>query len=65
MKANVVALIKEDGERYVMTYDDKSENAALIMLDRWAMDESLSFTWLDAALLSRRMRQLRSGREAV
>jgi hypothetical protein len=55
---NVLALVK-DSERYVFLYDDESPEALLQQLGRFAADESLSFTWYDAAILSQRVRRLR------
>lgn len=59
---NVLALVKES-ERYVFLYDDDSPEELLRTLGRFASDEELSFTWYDAALMSQRVRRLRSGEE--
>lgn len=56
---NVLALIKGE-ERYVFLYDDASANQILQTLGRYAADPELSFSWYDAAMLSQRVRQLRS-----
>lgn len=55
---NVIALVK-DGERYVFLYDDDSGDALLRQFGRYASDETLSFSWYDAAVLSQRVRRLR------
>ena len=60
---NVIALVK-DGERYVFLYDDASPDALLRQFGRYAADESLSFTWYDAAVLSQRVRRQREERPA-
>lgn len=54
---NVLALVK-DSERYVFLYDDDSPSALLQTLGRYAADESLNFTWYDAAVLSQKVRRL-------
>jgi hypothetical protein len=63
---NVMALVKDD-ERYVFLYDGVSADALLRQFGRFASDESLSFTWYDAAVLSQRVRRLNeeSGRTAA
>lgn len=61
---NVLALVK-GGERYVFLYDDDQTADVLRALGRHASDPELSFTWHDAALLSKKVRaeaQARSGR---
>ncbi|HEX6984038.1 MAG TPA: hypothetical protein VF170_01620 [Planctomycetaceae bacterium] len=55
---NVIALVK-DGERYVFLYDESSADALLRQFGRYASDESLSFSWYDAAVLSQRVRRMR------
>lgn len=56
-RTNVIALVK-NGERYVFLYDGVSVDALLRQFGRFAADESLSFTWYDAAVLSQRLRGL-------
>jgi len=53
---NVLALVK-GRERYVFLYDDTQRAEALRMLGRYASRPDLSFTWYDAAVLSRKVRQ--------
>jgi len=55
---NVLALVK-DSERYVFLYDDEGCDSLLRTLGRYAADSDLSFTWYDAAVLSRKVRRLR------
>ena len=61
---NVIALVK-DGERYVFLYDDQSADALLRQFGRDAYDESLSFSWYDAAVLSQRVRRMRAESESA
>ena len=53
---NVVALIK-DGEKYVFAYDDASRKALLGVFGNFAENPELSFSWHDAAVLSRKVRE--------
>lgn len=57
---NVVALQKDNGERYVFIYDcePESRNELLRALSLQAADKELSLTWGDAALLSQKARQI-------
>lgn len=52
---NVLALVKGN-ERYLYLYDDSQQADALRALGRHASNSELSFTWYDAAVLSRRIR---------
>lgn len=54
---NVLALVK-DGERFVFLYDDESSATLLQTFGRFAADSELSFSWYDAAILSRKVRRL-------
>lgn len=56
---NVVALAK-DGEKYVFVYDDASRKALLGAFGRLAQNPDLNFSWNDAAVLSRKIRQSES-----
>ena len=58
-RTNVIALVK-DGERYVFLYDGVSTDALLRQFGRFAADESLSFSWYDAAVMSQRIRQFQT-----
>ena len=53
---NVLALARDD-ERYVWLYRDCDRAAVLRSLGRFAANPELSFTWYDAAKLSRKIRQ--------
>lgn len=52
---NVLALVKGE-ERYLFLYTDSQQAEALRALGRHASNPELSFTWYDAAVLSRRIR---------
>lgn len=52
---NVLALVKGK-ERYLFLYSDAQQAEALRALGRHASNPELSFTWYDAAVLSRRIR---------
>lgn len=52
---NVLALVKGK-ERYLFLYDDTQQPEALRALGRAASNPDLSFTWYDAAVLSKRIR---------
>jgi hypothetical protein len=52
---NVLALVK-GSERYVLLYDDTQHAEALRTLARYAANPELSFSWYDAAVLGKRIR---------
>jgi hypothetical protein len=52
---NIQALVKGD-EKYILVFDDASVAEAMRQLGRWACEPLLSFTWHDAAVLSKRIR---------
>lgn len=52
---NVLALVKGK-ERYILLYDDSQQAQALRALGRNASNPELSFTWYDAAVLSKKIR---------
>ncbi|MEY2724719.1 MAG: hypothetical protein RLZZ458_586 [Planctomycetota bacterium] len=56
---NVLALVR-DGQRYVFLFDDASVDALRAKLAEFAEDPELDFTWLDAATLSRRVREMQN-----
>lgn len=60
---NVLAMMKGE-ERYVFLYDDKNRVETLRTLGRYAADPQLSFTWYDAAVMSKKIRELASEIEA-
>lgn len=51
-----LALIKGN-EKYVFLYDDATRGEVLRTLGRFASDPGLSFTWYDAAELSKTVRK--------
>jgi hypothetical protein len=53
---NVIALVKGN-ERYIFMFDDANRVPILRQLGNFAADETLSFTWLDAAHLAAKLRQ--------
>lgn len=53
---NVLALVKGN-ERYVFLYDDSQQAEVLRALGRSASNPELSFSWYDAAVLSKKVRQ--------
>jgi len=54
---NVMALVKDNGERYFFMYSDANKQNMLQALGRCASDVELSFSWHDAAVLSQKMRE--------
>ncbi|MEY3458610.1 MAG: hypothetical protein RL215_1767 [Planctomycetota bacterium] len=61
---NVLAMVR-DGQRYVFLYDDLSIDALRRQFAEFAEDPELDFTWLDAATLSRRVRQMQDESEEL
>jgi hypothetical protein len=57
---NLLALAKDDGERYIFLFDDASTEELQHALGRFASDPELSFNWYDAAVLSKDCRELMS-----
>lgn len=53
---NIITLIKE-GEKYVFAYDDGSRKALLGVFGSFAKNPQLNFSWHDAAVLSRKVRE--------
>ena len=52
---NVLALVKGE-ERFIFLFDDKNRDETLRQLARFAANPELDFTWYDAAMLSRKIR---------
>lgn len=52
---NVLALVKGN-ERFIFLFDDKNRDETLRQLARFAADPELDFSWYDAAMLSRKIR---------
>ncbi|MFO7906587.1 MAG: hypothetical protein R6U98_28280 [Pirellulaceae bacterium] len=53
---NVIAMVK-DGEKYVFTYDDDRRKPLLSVFGRFAKNPELNFSWHNAAVLSRKVRE--------
>jgi len=54
---NVLAMIKGE-EQYVFLYNDANRIELLRTLGRYAADPQLSFTWYDAAVMSKKVREI-------
>lgn len=55
-EVNVLALVKGQ-QRYLFLFDDENRTEALRTLGRFAADPELDFSWYDAAVLSRKIRE--------
>ncbi|XZE55135.1 hypothetical protein SH139x_001131 [Planctomycetaceae bacterium SH139] len=55
-EVNVLALVKGE-QRYLFLFDDENRTETLRTLGRFAADPDLDFTWYDAAVLSRKIRE--------
>jgi len=53
---SAIALVKGD-ERYVFLYEDDRHAEVLRVMGRFASDPELSFTWYDAAVLAKKVRE--------
>lgn len=54
---NVLAMIKGE-EQYIFLYNDDNRVEMLRTLGRFAADPQLSFSWYDAAVLSKKVREI-------
>lgn len=54
---NVLALVKGE-ERYIFLYDDQHRVETLRTLGRFAANPQLSFNWSDAAVMSKKIREI-------
>ena len=52
---NVLALVKGE-ERFIFLFDDENRDDTLRQLARFAANPELDFSWYDAAMLSRKIR---------
>lgn len=52
---NVLALVKGE-ERFIFLFDDANRDETLRQLARFAADPEINFSWYDAAMLSRKIR---------
>jgi len=57
--AYVVQLIK-GGQLFAVVFDDSSRNSAIRQLGTWAADPTTSFSWYDAAVLSKQVRSIKT-----
>lgn len=57
MDINVLAIVKGT-ERYIFLFTDEKRAECLRVLDRYASDPELSFTWYDVAVLSQKIRKI-------
>lgn len=55
-EVNVLALTK-GSERYVFLFNERNREELFRQFAKHACDQELSFTWYDAAVLSRKVRQ--------
>jgi hypothetical protein len=53
---NVMVLIKGN-ERFIWLYPDDKAADALRSLGRFAANDELNFSWMDAAMMSQKIRQ--------
>ena len=54
-EVNVLALVKGE-ERFIFLFDDQNRDETLRQLARFAANPELDFSWYDAAMLSRKIR---------
>lgn len=54
---NVLAMMKGE-ERYIFLYNDENRVEMLRTLGRYAADPQLSFSWYDAAVMSKKVREI-------
>jgi len=52
---NVLALVKGE-ERFIFLFDDQNRDETLRQLARFAANPEIDFSWYDAAMLSRKIR---------
>ncbi len=52
---NVLALVKGE-ERFIFLFDDTNRDGTLRQLAHFAADPEIDFSWYDAAMLSRKIR---------
>ena len=53
---NVLALVKGE-EKFIFLFDDANRDQTLRQLARFAANPDLDFSWYDAAMLSRKIRE--------
>ena len=52
-----IACVVRGVDKYTILYRNDTKNDALRVLGRWASDPALTFTWYDAAMLSKVIRE--------
>lgn len=55
-EVNVLALVKGE-EKFIFLFDDENRDETLRQLARFAANPELDFSWYDAAMLSRKIRE--------
>lgn len=55
-EVNVLALVKGE-EKFIFLFDDGNRDETLRQLARFAANPDLDFSWYDAAMLSRKIRE--------
>lgn len=55
-EVNVLALVKGE-EKFIFLFDDENKDETLRQLARFAANPDLDFSWYDAAMLSRKIRE--------
>lgn len=58
-RCNVVGIVASNGERFIYMFDNESWTELLATLGRHAADPQLSFSWYEAAVLSKAARRLK------
>ncbi len=53
----VFTLVK-DGEKYIFRFDDRSQRQLLGVFGRFAANPELNFSWHDAAVASKKLREI-------
>jgi hypothetical protein len=56
-EVNVLALVRGE-EQYIFVFDPSRRTELLRLLGRYAADPELAFNWLDAAILSQKIREI-------
>jgi len=63
-EVNVLALVKGD-QRFLFLFDDAHRTETLRTLGRFAADPEIDFSWYDAAVLSRKIREAAVEQELI
>lgn len=56
--SNILAVVKNDGERYIFVYDNDSREKLLQLFASYADNPDLSFSWNDASVLTQKASDL-------